>query len=139
MKCCEELVAACRTRTFPAYPRRKNARSSRRLCGRSSKRSSRPRERRAEAEQALRQFTEEQYVALDGMARYERVVFEGPAGTGKTLLALEAARREAASGYRVGVICFNRLLGRWLHEQAAQLSGDVTASTLHQLMLRSAT
>lgn len=95
-------------------------------------------QRRSEQEEELRAYTEEQYAALDGMSRYERVVFEGPAGTGKTVLALEAAQRAAAEGKRVGLICFNRLLGQWLEREAATLGGLVTAATLHRLMLQAA-
>lgn len=95
-------------------------------------------ERRSDHEAQLREFTEEQFAALDGMSRYARVIFEGPAGTGKTVLALEAARREAAQGRRVGLLCFNRLLGDWLRSEAEALGDLVTTSTLHQLMLRAA-
>lgn len=82
----------------------------------------------------LRRYTEEQYAALDAMERTPRVVFDGPAGTGKTLLALEAARREASRGASVLLVCFNRLLGDWLREECSQLDG-VSAATLHSYML----
>ncbi|MCI0422531.1 MAG: ATP-binding domain-containing protein [Acidobacteria bacterium] len=64
-----------------------------------------------------------------------RVAFEGPAGTGKTMLAIEAARRGRAAGHRVLLLCFNRLLGKWLEEEAATLKPEVTARTLHRHML----
>lgn len=82
----------------------------------------------------LKRFTEEQFVALDAMEANPRVAFVGPAGSGKTLLALEAARRSAQSGRRVLLVCFNRLLGSWLAEQASALSPSVEVRTLHQLM-----
>ncbi|MGM0609125.1 MAG: NERD domain-containing protein [Candidatus Muiribacteriota bacterium] len=41
----------------------------------------------------IKKYTEEQYNALDAMQMNPRVVFNGPAGTGKTLLAVEFARR----------------------------------------------
>jgi superfamily I DNA/RNA helicase len=90
---------------------------------------------RAEHESDIQRYTEEQYLALDGMSRAERVIFEGPAGTGKTVLALEAARRAAARGRRVGLLCFNRLLGAWLTQQARQINDQIEASTVHALML----
>ena len=43
-------------------------------------------------------FIEEQYRALDAMADNHQVLFTGPAGSGKTLLALEAAQRETVNG-----------------------------------------
>lgn len=43
-----------------------------------------------------------------------RIIVSGGAGTGKSLVALELARRYAASGERVALLCFNSLFGRWL-------------------------
>mgnify|MGYP001337750204 CR=1 FL=1 len=43
-----------------------------------------------------------------------RVVVSGGAGTGKTFIALEVARRAADRGERVGLVCFNRLVGEWM-------------------------
>lgn len=94
-----------------------------------------PRERRRQASAELKRYTEEQFAALDVMGRNPRVVFEGPAGTGKTLLAIESAQRAAAEGQRVLLVCFNRLLGSWLREEAEALGGTVTAGTLHSYML----
>ena len=86
-------------------------------------------------ERELAAYTEEQYSALDAMEVNPRVAFVGPAGTGKTLLAVEAARREARAGKRVLLLCFNRLLGKWLESQFAVPVSDVVATTLHQHML----
>lgn len=83
----------------------------------------------------LKHYTEEQYMVLDAMDANPRVAFEGPAGTGKTLLAIEAARRGRAAGRRVLLLCFNRLLGKWLEEEAAGLRPEVTAGTLHSYMV----
>jgi DNA polymerase III delta prime subunit len=46
-----------------------------------------------------------------------RILVQGPAGTGKTLIAMELARRAAASGKRVALFCFNRLIGKWLMDE----------------------
>src|SRR5579862_721922 len=94
-----------------------------------------PRERRRQVSAELQHYTEEQFAALDAMTHNPRVVFEGPAGTGKTLLAIESARRAAAEGKRTLLICFNRLLGRWLREETGGLGNRVTAGTLHSQML----
>lgn len=86
-------------------------------------------------EDELKQYTEEQFGALDAMELNPRVAFEGPAGTGKTMLAVEAARRARAAGSRVLLLCFNRLLGRWLQSKVAGMQPEVTARTLHRQML----
>ncbi|OPY57501.1 MAG: ATP-dependent RecD-like DNA helicase [Pelotomaculum sp. PtaU1.Bin035] len=88
---------------------------------------------RREAE--LKQYTEEQYMALDAMETNPRVAFAGPAGTGKTLLAIEAARRGITAGRKVLFICFNRFLGRWLERQTSGLHPGVVTKTLHRHML----
>ena len=93
-----------------------------------------PRERARRLEGEVRRFTEEQYAALDAMTANRRVIFTGPAGTGKTVLAIEAARRASSQGQRVLLLCFNRLLGRQLKEQCEPLEPAVTTTTLHAHM-----
>lgn len=82
----------------------------------------------------LLRYTKEQFVALDTMEDNPRVLFAGPAGTGKTVLALEAARRAASSGKKVLLVCFNRLLGQWLSKHPLACGGQITARRLHQYM-----
>jgi DNA replication protein DnaC len=82
-------------------------------------------------------FIEEQYEALDLMEHEPRALFTGPAGTGKSFLAAEAARRHAARGDRVLLLCFNRLLGATVTRDFAETSG-VQAGTLHSFMLSAA-
>jgi superfamily I DNA/RNA helicase len=64
-----------------------------------------------------------------------RVVFTGPAGSGKTLLAIESARRSSARGRSTLFLCYNRLLGRWLGEQTEPLGESVRVGTLHRYLL----
>jgi hypothetical protein len=79
-------------------------------------------------------FVQEQYEALDLMEQEPRVLFTGPAGTGKTLLAVEAARRAALRGDKVLLVCYNRLLGASLANALSDLP-DSCAQTLHSYML----
>lgn len=65
----------------------------------------------------LKRYSEEQFGALDSMSDNPRTLFLGPAGTGKTLLAIEAARRALAQGRRVLLTCFNRALAERLRSQ----------------------
>jgi DNA polymerase III delta prime subunit len=95
------------------------------------------RARRVDAE--ILHYTEQQFDALDHMRRTARVVFDGPAGTGKTLLALEAARRARAEGKNVLLLCFNRPLALWLEDQARELANGgqaplVAVRTIHYHM-----
>lgn len=89
-----------------------------------------PRAQRQRLDDEVKRYTEEQYGAIDSMSRNPRVLFEGPAGTGKTMLAIEAARRAQTEGRRVLFLCFNRLLGRWLQEETEGFKSVKTA-TLH--------
>lgn len=83
----------------------------------------------------LQHYTAEQFNALDAMESNARVVFKGAAGTGKTLLAVEAARRESGRDQKVLLICFNNLLGHWLENQTKDLSQVVICKTLHKHMI----
>lgn len=65
-------------------------------------------------EESLLRLTEEQYDALDAIQDNSRVILKGLAGTGKTYLAIEAARRAVADGKRTLLLCFNRLLADWI-------------------------
>ena len=94
-----------------------------------------PKDRARRIDAEILHYTELQFDALDAMRRMPRVVFDGPAGTGKTLLALEAARRGHAAGRRVLVLCFNRALAEWLREQVA---GVAEAATISDHMVRAA-
>jgi hypothetical protein len=85
-------------------------------------------------EARLLRLTEEQYARLDELEANPRCLFEGAAGTGKTLLALEYARRASSDGARVCLVCFNRLLGEWLQEQTK--GGKITAGTWHGIARR---
>ena len=87
-----------------------------------------------DSERRLLQLTEEQYDLLDLLGDNPRCLFEGAAGTGKTLLALEFARRCARAGDRVLLVCFNRLLGDWFtNEMSATTTGmNITAGRFYK-------
>jgi hypothetical protein len=91
-----------------------------------------PRSRHRRLREEVRHYTEEQFEALDAIDLNPRIAFDGPAGTGKTLLAIEAARRAVSQDRRVLLLCFNRPLGRWLQEELEDLRPGVTARTLHE-------
>jgi len=76
-----------------------------------------PKERLAENEKIINQFTEEQYNCLDYLEDNKRLLFQGAAGTGKTMIALESAKRSICNGEKTLVLCFNKLLGEWISGQ----------------------
>ena len=85
-------------------------------------------------EDRLMSLTEEQYDRLDELEENPRCLFEGAAGTGKTLLALEYARRADRGGSKVLLVCFNRLLGDWLQSQTEDT--QVTTGTWYEILKR---
>jgi hypothetical protein len=101
-----------------------------------------PGEEAREVDEAIRKYTENQFAALDEMEENPRTLFKGLAGTGKTLIALEAARRAMMDGKRVLFVCFNHLLGDWLRDQARLVSeetgGEIECGTLHSILLNTA-
>jgi hypothetical protein len=66
------------------------------------------------AERQIVVLTEQQFEVLDGLERNRRCAVAGGAGTGKTLLALEKARRLAKSGRRTLFTCHSRALAAHL-------------------------
>src|SRR5262249_30385685 len=77
----------------------------------------------------LVRLTDEQIRVLDSLGEIRRLGIKGAAGTGKTLVAIQKARREAGNGRRVLVLCFNRYLADYLAERAE----GFTVKTFHSL------
>ncbi len=72
-----------------------------------------------EHEQGAEQYASQQLDVLDLLSRQRRYTVIGGAGTGKTGLALEQARRLAQEGKRTALVCYSRGLARFLQERAA--------------------
>lgn len=83
--------------------------------------------------EGLRQLTRSQYECLSRANERDRLLVEGSAGTGKTVLALELARREARAGRRVLLLCFNVLLAARLRGAIAEpeVEGAIHVNHLH--------
>ncbi|MBI2478263.1 MAG: NERD domain-containing protein [Planctomycetia bacterium] len=98
------------------------------------------------ADESSRQFLsleKEQYAVLDGLEMCTdpnnpnpRFIIQGGAGTGKTLLAAEVARREAATtNGDVLLICFNRVLQSVLeHRVRAATGGRIVVKSIGVLL-----
>jgi hypothetical protein len=88
-----------------------------------------------EAERQFISLTEEQYDVLDHVIENEASLISGGAGTGKTMVAVELARRLSAMGRSVLLTCYNRELGSWLSGRCRGFGpGHVTAGHLHGLL-----
>ena len=97
-----------------------------------------PRNDMEQMEERIQHFTEEQFDGLDYLQDNSRIVFKGPAGTGKTFLAMEAARRAIAEGKSVLLLCYNNLLGDWLKSRTSGFMNEsklFRCGTLHSLLL----
>lgn len=87
-------------------------------------------------EQAFVKLTEEQFRLLDFLSGTNRAAIAGCAGSGKTLLAAEKARRLSALGWRVLLTCYNRNLAVFLAEDyLAQRPATLTIAHFHKLAL----
>ena len=83
---------------------------------------------------ALCELTDEQYYILESLEDNERALVSGVAGAGKTLLAMEQARRMCWSGREVLFICFNRSISSYVQYQFEKENLDIKACTLHSLL-----
>lgn len=63
-----------------------------------------------------------------------RIMCDGAAGTGKTLVAVEAARRLSKAGKSVLLLCYNDNLSRFLKLDMAQSGGRVRVATIHSFL-----
>lgn len=79
-------------------------------------------------DEELLKLTEGQYNALRISQYNDRVMVDGPAGTGKTVLAMELARRRHAAGQRVALICHSPNMQTWLSRQSLPQDIEVILS-----------
>lgn len=89
------------------------------------------------AEQEARRLvlTKDQMRVLDFLRSHRRVAVSGGAGTGKTVLALEKARRLASEGFKTLLTCYNRQLADHLSSTCAGTS-NLNVMSFHQLCYR---
>lgn len=90
------------------------------------------------AEEELVELTKEQYRCLDQLEDNPRCLIKGPAGTGKTLLAIEEAKRSVACGMKVALFCYNANLGDWMKRYFNNTPANIRpayAGTFHSYMI----
>ncbi|XKF14678.1 ATP-binding domain-containing protein [Halomonas sp. BLK-85] len=80
-------------------------------------------------------LTKDQMRVLDSLRSHRRVAVSGGAGTGKTVLALEKARRLASEGFKTLLTCYNRQLADHLSRICAGMK-NLDVMSFHQLCYR---
>lgn len=83
-----------------------------------------------DAESKIITLTYRQMAILSFVGAHRRVCIEGPAGTGKTVIAFEKARQLAASGNRTLFTCFNKRLANTL-ASLAEGTPNLSVRTFH--------
>lgn len=79
----------------------------------------------------------EQYVIMQNFFVNKRMLIYGPAGTGKTLLAMEQCRRLRAEGKKVLYVCYNRLIANSVREKFNEENkSDIDVYTLPALLMK---
>jgi hypothetical protein len=67
----------------------------------------------------------------------KRVLVKGGAGTGKSLIGIEIAKRKAESGLRVAYLCYNRLIGKWAESELKQSNlPNIVAGSIYSILLK---
>lgn len=70
--------------------------------------------------QELKRLSSQQLRILDFLGRQRRAAISGCAGSGKTLLAVEKARRLSQQGFQVLLTCYNKGLAHFLRKSLAR-------------------
>lgn len=92
-----------------------------------------------EIDKRLIVLTEEQYNYFKMISVNKRILINGGAGTGKTLLALEHAKQLASMGKRVLYLCYNKLISQYLKISLADIdkcSNNIELTNFHEYISR---
>ena len=89
------------------------------------------------AEQELVELTQRQYKCVDQIEENRRAIVYGPAGTGKTLLAIRQVEKLIAEEKTVALICYNASIGSWFQsyfESKPKEQRPKFVGTFHKLL-----
>ncbi|HEX9124082.1 MAG TPA: AAA family ATPase, partial [Actinomycetota bacterium] len=90
-----------------------------------------------EEDKTIVELTDDQAWILGFVAHRKRAAVTGPAGCGKTLLAIQIALRTSAAGQRTLLTCFNRRLAEYLRESVGDVP-KLDVMHFHELCVRTA-
>jgi hypothetical protein len=76
----------------------------------------------------IRSLTHERDVLIDQLSENLRYYVKGPAGSGKTWLAFEQAKRWSAAGKKVAIVSYNRGLTSYMHIKNDELADESKVS-----------
>lgn len=93
-----------------------------------------PTQKLQDIEEQLDRYTAEQFHCLDQIWKGEPCLFRGAAGTGKTIIAMESARRAVAENKHVLLICFNVLLREWIKFRFSNTGNLLTIASFHKFL-----
>ena len=86
-------------------------------------------------DEMLASLTDEQYIIMQGF-HSKRMLVSGPAGTGKTMLAMDQCRKLKAEGYNVLYLCYNKLIANYVRKNFELEKQYIDVSTLHSFLMK---
>ncbi|MDH4120517.1 MAG: NERD domain-containing protein [Deltaproteobacteria bacterium] len=90
-----------------------------------------------EDQRRMVELTEQQFMVLDLLSQQRRAAIHGGGGSGKTLLAMEKARRLANEGFRTLLTCYNRPLAESIKAALGAVE-NLTVANFHTLAYETA-
>jgi hypothetical protein len=90
----------------------------------------------SDADARILTLTAEQVAAFAGLQASRGGLLVGPAGSGKTVLAIARAQKLARDGFATALLCFNELLAEQMSGGLADIP-TISAMTFHSLCLKS--
>lgn len=69
----------------------------------------------------IKELTHERAILLEQISENERYFVRGPAGSGKTWLAFEQAKKWTREGLKVGIVTFNRGISTYMKNKSLEL------------------
>lgn len=84
-------------------------------------------------EEEFQTITEEQFKTMEELEDNPKFFIQGPAGTGKTLIAINFAKRMVANNKNVLFVCMTRALGTYLRSQFKE-TDNIYVGNIHSVL-----